>query len=313
MGEATSIEWTHHTFNPWWGCVKISDACKHCYAESLAKRYGHAVWGDRTPRRFFGPAHWREPLKWNRRAAEIGVRERVFCASMADVFEIHGDPDVDAEMAKARDQLWALIAATPSLDWLLLTKRPGNAERLVPGRWHRERPLNAWMGVTAEDQTQAELRIPEMIDARWPALRFVSYEPGLGAIDFNAIPIHAYENASGEQARGVFSRWQQRPMRAKLFGGVDWLIVGGESGPGARPFELAWARSAVKQARAAGIPVLVKQLGRRPVAPWLGERGDTDDWGDRLVFLRSAKGNDPSEWPEDLRVREFPTVAVLRG
>src|SRR5688500_18924379 len=118
MGKNSKIEWTNHTFNPWWGCTRVSAACKHCYAEAWAKRVGKKVWGPKAPRRFFGDAHWAGPLKWNREAEEGGIRARVFCASMADVFEARKD------LQEPRAQLWKLIEKTPHLDWLLLTKRP---------------------------------------------------------------------------------------------------------------------------------------------------------------------------------------------
>ena len=126
MGKDSRIEWTHHTFNPWWGCVKVSPAYKHCYAEGWAKRVGLDVWGARAPRRFFSDAHWREPLKWNRGAETAGERRRVFCASMADVFEARDD------LNPWRERLWQLIEATPFLDWLLLTKRPEHVGNCVP-------------------------------------------------------------------------------------------------------------------------------------------------------------------------------------
>ena len=119
MGVETKIAWTDHTFNPWWGCVKVSPGCANCYAETFAKRTGHAVWGAETDRRFFGDKHWAEPVKWNLAAAKAGVRRRVFCGSMCDVFE-GPRPLLD----DWRDQLWTLIRYTPNLDWLLLTKRP---------------------------------------------------------------------------------------------------------------------------------------------------------------------------------------------
>src|SRR4051794_32502123 len=103
MGRNSSIEWTHHTFNPWWGCVKVSPACKHCYAEAWAKRTGFGLWGPRSDRRFFGDAHWREPLRWNAEAAADRTRRRVFCASMADVFEPRRELDA------WRERLWKLI------------------------------------------------------------------------------------------------------------------------------------------------------------------------------------------------------------
>ncbi len=119
MAKNSQIEWTHHTFNPWWGCTKVSSACDNCYAELWAKRMGHQLWGTAAPRRFFGDKHWQEPLMWNEEAGLASRRERVFCASMADVFE---RSDLDAQRAR----LWQLIQSTPNLDWLLLTKRPQN-------------------------------------------------------------------------------------------------------------------------------------------------------------------------------------------
>src|SRR5271165_362130 len=120
MGQNSSIEWTDHTFNPWWGCTKVSPACQNCYAELWAKRMGHQVWGNRTQRRFFTNNHWNEPLIWNHDARNTKRRRRVFCASMADVFERK------RELNSWRERLWTLISATPCLDWLLLTKRPEN-------------------------------------------------------------------------------------------------------------------------------------------------------------------------------------------
>ena len=123
MGANSKIEWTTHTFNPWWGCTKVSEACKHCYAEAWAKRVGQNVWGPKPERRLLSDNHWRQPLKWNRDAANAAERPRVFCASMADVFE---DRD---ELIEHRDRLFDLIEATPKLDWLVLTKRPQNVAR----------------------------------------------------------------------------------------------------------------------------------------------------------------------------------------
>src|SRR5687767_4291955 len=114
MGQNTRIEWTHHTFNPWWGCVRVSPACKNCYADSWANRLGLELWGAKAPRRFFSDSHWAEPIRWNREAQRLGVRRRVFCASMGDVFEDRRDLD------SARAKLWKLIDETSSLDWLLL-------------------------------------------------------------------------------------------------------------------------------------------------------------------------------------------------
>ena len=146
MGKNSSIEWTDHTFNPWWGCVRVSPGCQNCYAETWAKRVGADVWGAGADRRFFGEKHWQEPVKWNRTASESSPRKRVFCASMADVFELRTDLDT------ARQQLWKLIIETSNLDWLLLTKRPENIRSMAPWTvW----PDNVWIGTTVEDQPRA--------------------------------------------------------------------------------------------------------------------------------------------------------------
>ena len=129
MGATTEIAWTDRTFNPWWGCARVSPGCEHCYAEAWAKRTGRQLWGPHAARRTFGEAHWREPLRWNAVAEKSGIRSRVFCASMADIFE-----DLRA-LDQERCRLWTLIDATPWLDWQVLTKRPEQIARLSPGRW----------------------------------------------------------------------------------------------------------------------------------------------------------------------------------
>ena len=174
MAKNFRIEWTTHTFNPWWGCVKVSPACKHCYAESWAKRVGKNVWGINADRRFFGDKHWAEPLKWNVAAGASGQRMRVFCASMADVFEDRRDLDVH------RERLWKLIEATPNLDWLLLTKRPELVTRFAP--WRDDWPPNVWLGTTVEDQKNAEERLPYLTSIP-AAVRFISAEPLLGPVE----------------------------------------------------------------------------------------------------------------------------------
>ena len=210
MGKNSHIEWTHHTFNPWWGCSKVSPACDNCYAEAWAKRVGSAVWGPKAPRRFFGDAHWKEPLRWQADAAATGERARVFCASMADVFE--GRKDLDA----ARSSLWEIIAETPMLDWLLLTKRPQNVVKMTP--WGKDWPDNVWLGTTVENQKFADIRIPHLIAA--PAkVRFMSCEPLLSGLDL--------------------SKWV-KPGKPSP---IHWVIAGGESGAKSRAMHPAWPRA----------------------------------------------------------------------
>ena len=223
MGANSKIEWASHTFNPWWGCAKVSPACDHCYAEAWARRLGRELWGAGAPRRLLGDGHWRQPLKWNRDAHGSGRRAMVFCASMADVFEW------GAELSKVRARLWGLIAATPCLDWLLLTKRPHLAARLTP--WAGGWPGNVWVGATAENQRFAAKRIPHLLGLPC-AYRFLSCEPLLGPVDL--------------------SPWLD---------GLDWVIAGGESGPSARPTRLEWVRGLRDQCKAAGVAFHFKQWG----------------------------------------------------
>jgi protein gp37 len=226
MAKNSTIEWTHHTFNPWWGCSRVSTGCKNCYAETFAHRLGQELWGPKAVRRFFGDAHWREPLRWNEEALSDGVRRRVFCASMADVFEDRKDLD------ESRERLWNLIGITPGLDWLLLTKRPDRVAAFIP--WVNKWPPNVWLGVTAENQRWAEKRIPMLL--RFPAVvRFLSCEPLVGSLDI--------------------SKWIGKG------GGINWVIAGGESGHKARPMNPEWARSLRDQCRRAGVPFHFKQWG----------------------------------------------------
>lgn len=251
----TDIEWADFTFNPWAGCTKISPGCDHCYAEAWARRSGLVEWGDH-PRHRTSEYYWKEPLKWNRRAG--GTRPRVFCASLADVFDNQVHPVWRAD-------LFSLIDRTPNLDWLLLTKRPQNIASLITGSWPKP---NVWLGVTAENQEEADRRLP-ILKSIPAVVRFVSAEPLLG------------------------------PIRSG-FEGIDWVIVGGESGPGARAthlYDIDVTSQAVQTAR---VPLFVKQLGSRPRS--------INQFGEAVpINLKDKKGGNPNEWPADLRVREFPT------
>lgn len=236
MGKNSSIEWTHHTFNPWWGCTKVSPGCENCYAETWARRVGANIWGAKQSRRFFTDKHWSEPTKWNADAAAEGLRKRVFCASMSDVFESRSDLD------PWRDRLWALIDQTPQLDWLLLTKRPQNVEEHVP--WTKTWPNNVWIGTSVEDQERAKERIPVLL--QFPAkYRFLSCEPLLGLVDL--------------------SQWtRQLPKGSNE---IDWVIAGGESGPNSRAMLPGWARQLRDQCQQARIPFHFKQWGHWAPVP----------------------------------------------
>ena len=225
LARNTNIEWTDHTFNPWWGCTRVSPACEHCYAEAWSKRFGFDVWGHRNSRRFQSDSYWREPLKWDAHAAACGTRPRVFCASMADIFEWGHD------LRKWRHKLWDLIEQTPNLDWLLLTKRPHLIQRLAP--WTDQWPSNVWLGTTAETQRWANKRVPYLQDVP-VGIKFLCCEPLLGEID-----IH------GSLADGT----------------LNWIIVGGESGPKARAVDPLWVRQIRDSCSEFDTPFLFKQWG----------------------------------------------------
>jgi protein gp37 len=241
MGEHTGIAWCDHTFNVAWGCVKVSEGCKNCYASNAAQRFGFDVFGPAatTPRRTFGEAHWKEPLLWNKKAASAGVRRRVFCSSMCDVFEDH--ETIDAE----REKLWPLIKRTPMLDWQLLTKRPERIAARLPDDWD-EGYKNVWLGTSVESQADVgRITALQRVPAR---IRFLSCEPLLGPLDLSI-----YLEDEGYL--------DERFVRA-----IDWVIVGGESQPGCRPMATEWARQIVTDCVGYGVPVFVKQLGGHPDA-----------------------------------------------
>lgn len=260
MSANSAIEWTDHTFNPWHGCVKVSPGCQHCYAETLSKRWGRDIWGPAktTSRLTFGDKHWAEPLKWNKQAEEAGKRARVFCASMADVFEDHSG------VGSSRHRLWKLIGATPWLDWLLLTKRPENIVNFTPLTWLDNPRPNVWYGTSVEDQQRADERIPHLLKVP-AAVRFLSCEPLLGPVTLRSTP-------EGQLATTVrtWLEYNQRVGDGKFnpatYSRIDWVIVGGESGPGARPMHPNWARQLRDQCVAAGLAFFFKQWGEyRPL------------------------------------------------
>ena len=235
--ENSKIEWTDHTFNPWIGCQHVSPGCDHCYAETqnAFRKWNGGVWGPHAPRKRTSAAYWTNPVKWNAIARKHGDRPRVFCASLADMF----DNQVEAEW---RHDLWALIRECGRLDWLMLTKRPQNIVKMLPSDWGRGYQ-NVWLGVTAENQTY--------FDQRWKILqnipawiKFISYEPALGPLRLpkhNSLPV--------------------------------WLISGGESGGGARPLDPQWVRDVIADCRRSGIAPFHKQWGIYASNPLVAEHG----------------------------------------
>lgn len=368
MAENTKISWATHTFNPWIGCSKVHTGCKNCYAKAMAGRLG-VTWGPDGTRRRTADSTWRQVEKWNRQAAPgictcpggiakpytshnwpcpaVVDRPRVF-PSLCDPFEDwHGwvldskgqqlfrgpDPSPDGyhpassmvTLADIRRDFFALIDRCPNLDFLLLTKRPENIRRMWrcdgngkdPGAADYLRRHNAWLLYSASDQKTLEAGLPHLLACRdlVPVIG-LSLEPLVGPVDLGLMVGPAYGQRSGQ------------PRRVK----PDWVIVGGESGPRARPCDVSWIRSIVSQCREAGVPCFVKQLGTcamarkdsvagrikgdHPEAEWPGGTrfGSWNsshvgtEWQGRHVRLEDPNGGDPSEWPEDLRVREFPKL-----
>lgn len=244
----TNIEWTDYTFNPWIGCTKVSPACDHCYAETQNdfRKWNAAGWGPHADRKRTSPANWRKPLSWNRKAEGAASRPRVFCASLADVFDNHR-----SILPAWRDDLRQLIGDTPNLDWLLLTKRPQNMKRFAPWRWGKY-PHNVWIGTTVENQDEANRRI-------WPLLqtparvRFLSCEPMLGPIDLTQV-----RNPYGETFNALTG---EIPEIKGYTLQLDWIIAGGESGAQARPTNPQWFRDLRDQCTATDTPFLFKQWG----------------------------------------------------
>jgi protein gp37 len=260
MGSKSKIEWTDHTFNPWWGCTKVSPACDHCYAESLAERVGYSatgsqfpIWGKDEKRRFFGDKHWNDPYKWNAAAAKAGKPAFVFCASMADVMEGH------RELYEHRKRLFAVIELTPWLTWILLTKRPQNFRRLLPTTW-MESPRPNVIGATTVESQDYMWRAVELSKTPF-ALRAVSAEPMLGPLDFTM----AQWTGSHANYVDLLSGGIVHPIHGLIpqsdCGKIGWIFAGGESGHGARPMHPDWARSLRDQCQEADVPFLFKQWG----------------------------------------------------
>lgn len=294
MAEQTAIEWCDATFNPWIGCTRISPACDDCYAaRSTAARSLGVAWGPGKPRRRTSDANWKAPIHWNAKAAREGRRFRVFCASLADVF----DNEVPPEW---RQELFELIRSTPHLDWLLLTKRIGNAKAMIDealsnmdigysvpfAAWPWP---NVWLGATVVNQEEANRDIPKLLAV--PArVRFLSIEPMLGPVYVEDIP----DPVGGVCLKPLAGlRWvgdgQGRCTVRSLGGRIDWIICGGESGPHARPMHPDWARSLRDQCAAAGVPFLFKQWGE-----WVRADQHPDQTNDSLYTRDLSQLRHPS-------------------
>lgn len=334
----SNIAWCHSTFNPWIGCTKVSPGCTYCYAAvSYTVKMKGIEWGPGKAR-YRTKSTWKDMTAWNKkpwvcpmcglcmtedeskgyRGCPSGMhlaqhhRRRVFCASLADV----GDTEVPFEWF---NDFMVLADKCRNLDILTLTKRPVEfleRWRKVAKHWGRTDdtlPPNIWMGVTCENQEMADKRIPELL--KIPArVRFLSVEPLLGPVNLK------FMARSFGFPRHITSEGNCVEMPQ----GIHWVIVGGESGSHARPCNVDWVRSVKDQCAQAGVPCFVKQLGAvvqdRNDAGFEGDKDDgwpmdthTEEYEASIyqgapvrVVLRDRKGGDMAEWPEDLRVRQFP-------
>ena len=343
MGDGTKIQWTEASWNPVRGCSRVSAGCQHCYAETQAARFsgpgqpyegliqitsGGPRWNGAVK---FVEEHLADPLRWKR-------PRRIFVNSMSDLFH---EALTDEQIAA----IFGVMAAAPQHTFQVLTKRPqrmrewfgwleATARQIAnvfpedPLAWRRAHLLsaaglrtgalsrmpisaagisaqpwplpNVWLGVSVEDQASAHERIPLLLGTP-AAVRWVSYEPALGPVDFARLAPPGFPHDTFDALRGVYRGGLEAPR-------LDWIVVGGESGPGARPFDVAWARETVRACKAAGVHVFVKQLGARAFSTGFDLPKDACNF----LRLASAKGGDPEEWAPDLRVREWPTTNLRR-
>lgn len=289
MAEHTGIQWTDATWNPWHGCIKVSPGCKNCYMYTEKKMYGQEPSiVSRSKTKFL------EPLKWTpewlaKQAAKngtdwrVGDPFRVFTCSWSDFFIEDAD--------EWRPEAWDVIRRTPHLTYQVLTKRPERVAGLLPADWGEGYP-NVWLGVSVESPAYT-WRINRLLEIP-AATRFLSIEPLLQGLSLRAWPPFF-----ADAVNAVAAVFEVEPSLLCVDRrAIDWVIVGGESGPGARPCNLQWVRRIVAECQAALVPVYVKQLGRLPV--------DGPDEFD--VELSDPKGGDIEEFPEELRVRQFPNT-----
>ena len=247
----TKIEWADHTFNPWIGCAKVGPGCDNCYAEAQNKRFRGGNWGVNASRRLTSDANWRQPIRWNNKAEASGIRPRVFVASMADVFDKEVPPSW-------RQRLWQLIVDTPSLDWLIVTKRIGNAPKMLPSDWLSSTPENVWLGATVVNQDEANRDIPKLLQIP-SAIHFLSIEPMLGRIELDDLVVNKTDSSEDHfDCLSCDVPPEDDPANGRT---IDWVIVGGESGPNARPMHPDWVTQIKHQCEIARVPFFFKQWG----------------------------------------------------
>lgn len=298
MGEQTEISWCDHTANLYWGCTEVHIGCDRCYARTFARAKGKAAAWDGV--RFATKGVWKDLLKWQGAAKDAGEVRRVFCGSMMDIFEKPqpasdwGGTPLGITTGDLRDRFFGeIVPACPDLLFLLLTKRPGNAPKMVPASWLEDWPSNVMVGASVVNQETADTLIPQLL--RVPGRLFLSMEPLLGPVDLTRL-----DNGGGEIYNAltaeVTTHWGHT-FRASDTEPLHWIIVGGESGPQARPMHPAWAQSIRDQCVASGVAYHFKQWGEwvadGQAMPWL-----KDAIGARNAHVARALFPDGSHLPD---------------
>lgn len=300
MAENSKIEWTHHTANLWHGCTKVHEGCDNCYAETLSKRWNRDIWGNDKPRMVIKSV-WKDFFRYQEIAAAAGEIHRVFVGSMMDIFEkpmpftnskgefaIDGSDGSNILTDHLRDRYFEeIVPHTPNLLHLMLTKRPSNINKYIPESWKENPPVNVMFGTSPVNQKTADTLIPQLLQVK--GKRFLSIEPLLGPVDLM-------------REWGAFQDGNNSALRKKWLDGIDWVIVGGESGHGARPMHPDWVRSIRDQCQAVGVPFFFKQWGN-----WLPFEEDAQPpfWnrssdgclfdGHGMNFIDAETG-DPGKW-----------------
>lgn len=298
---STGIQWTDETWNPIRGCSRVSAGCENCYAEKVAQRFR----GPGQPYEGLVNRHgaWNGTIKVVEDKMQVPLRwtkpRRVFVNSMSDLFHENISPSVVGHifltMALANRHIFQVLTKRPTImrefinGWREVDVAPLHAWIRGGGAWP---PANVHLGVSVEDQATADERIPRLLDTP-AAVRWVSYEPAIGPIERWRGP----SNDMGEPRVDWLRGWDGCEPSIP---GLDWIVVGGESGPGARPCNLEWISNTVEACKEAGVPVFVKQIGSHPVMETPLIKGLLP------VAHSDRKGGDMEDWPAEIRVREYP-------
>lgn len=295
MAENSKIEWTDHTFNPWWGCMKVGPGCDHCYAETLDKRTGGEHWGAGAPRRRTSEKNWNLMRRLNEKAQKSGIYPKVFCASMADVF----DNEVPEQW---RIDLFELIRECQHLNWMLLTKRIGNVTKMLPDVFDRGDYSHVGIMATVVNQEEADRDIPKLMRLKkeqnlsWIGL---SCEPLLGPIHLGYLGWPGGETRPRDGYNALIGIRYENGDIAERLPKIDWVICGGESGAHARPMHPRWAAGLRDQCDAAQVPFFFKQ--------W----GEWSPYGN--AHLPGAKGRSVAEQMRNLRALDKDTTMTRCG